>query len=99
MVCDKRVTHLNGSDVGVLGNILVLVQSILGQLSLLLLNRKLNQEEHNRLERHDGDISRALAGDVLVEEGEGGGCLVDADELVSPLQDVLRLLVRRRRLY
>jgi hypothetical protein len=35
---------------------------------------------------------------VLVEECEGGGSLVDADEFVGALQDVLRFLMRWRRL-
>lgn len=34
---------------------------------------------------------------MLVEEGEGGGSLADADELVRALQDILGFLMRRRR--
>lgn len=35
---------------------------------------------------------------MLVEEYEGGGRLLDADELVGALEDILRLLVRWGRL-
>ena len=35
---------------------------------------------------------------MLVKEGEGGRGLVDPDELLGALEDVLRLLMRRRRL-
>lgn len=42
--------YLNSRNVGVLRDVLVLVKCILGELSLLLLNGLLNQEEHNRLQ-------------------------------------------------
>ena len=42
--------YLNSRNVGVLGDVLVLVKSILGELSLLLLDGLLNQKEHNRLQ-------------------------------------------------
>jgi hypothetical protein len=35
---------------------------------------------------------------VLVKEVEGGRSLVDADEFMGALQDILRFLMRRRRL-
>lgn len=91
-------TYLDGADVGVLRNVLVLIESILGELSLLLFNRLLNKELHHWLQRLDGDISRALGGDVLMEDGEGGRSLVDADEFMGAFQDVLGFLMWRRRL-
>lgn len=78
--------------------VLVLVQGILGQLSLLLLDGQLNQQEHNRLERGDGSASGALVGDVLMEQGQGRRGLVDPDQLVGALQDIFGLLMRRGRL-
>lgn len=78
-------THLDGSNICVLRNILILVESILRKLALLLLDGKLNEEEHHGLQRHDGDISGALVGDVLMQQGQGRGGLTDADEFVSPL--------------
>lgn len=78
--------------------ILVLVQGILGQLSLLLFDGELNQQEHNRLEGGDGSASGALVGDVLMEQGQGRRGLVDPDQLVGALQDIFGLLMRRGRL-
>jgi hypothetical protein len=75
-----------------------LIEGILGQFSLLLLDRQLHQKEHHRLQRHDGDISRTLAGDVFVKKIQGRGSLVDADELMSALEHIFGFLVRRRRL-
>lgn len=91
-------TNLDGSNVGILGNILILVEGVLGQLSLLLLDGKFDQKEHDGLQRRDGDISRPLAGDVLVKQSQGCRGLVDPDQLMSPLQDIFGLLMRRRRL-
>ena len=75
-----------------------MVKGVLGKLSLLLFDGKLDEEEHHRLQRHNWDISGALVGDVLMEQSQGGGSLADSDEFVSPLENILRLLVRRRRL-
>jgi hypothetical protein len=36
---------------------------------------------------------------VLVEDGQGGGGLVDADELMGALENILRLRVRWGRLW
>ena len=92
-------TYLDSRDVGVLADVLVLVQGILGELSLLLLDGQLDQEEHDRLQRRNGDIARPLGVDVVVKQGQGRRGLLDPDQLVGPLQDILRLLVRRRRLW
>lgn len=75
-----------------------MVKGVLGKLALLLFDGKLDEEEHHRLQRHNWDISGALVGDVLMEQSQGGGSLADSDEFVSPLENILRLLVRRRRL-
>lgn len=64
-------THLDGRNVGVLRDVLVLVQSILCKLALLLLDGKFDEEEHHGLQGDDGDISGAFAGDVLMEQGQG----------------------------
>ena len=85
--------QLDGGDVGVLGDVLVLVEGVLGKLALLLLDGELDEEEHHGLQGGDGDIAGALRGDVLVEQGQGGGGLVDPDELVGALENILRLLV------
>jgi len=97
-LADSVATNLDGGNVGVLGDVLVLVERILGEFSLLLLYRQLDQENHDRFEGRDGHIAGSLGGDVLVKEGEGGRGLVDPDELLGALEDILRLLMRRRRL-
>jgi hypothetical protein len=81
-----------------LRDILILVEGVLGELSLFLFDREFDQEEHDGLERRDGNISGALAGDVLVEQGQSRRGLADPDELVSALEHILGFLVRWRRL-
>lgn len=92
-------TNLDGCNVGVLRNVLVLVKCILGELSFLLLDGQLHQQDHHRLEGRDWNISRTLVGDVLVEQGQGRGGLVDSDELMGAFEHIFGLLMRRRRLY
>ena len=95
---DELLQHqLDCADVGVLGDILVLVEGVLGQLSLLLFYGLLDQEEHNRLQGHDGDISRSLGGNMFVEEDESSLLLPNAHEFVSALEHILGLLGWRRR--
>lgn len=91
-------SYLDSADIRVLGDILVLIQGILGQLSLLLLDGEFNKEYHNGFERHDRDAAGALRGDMFVKQGQGRRGLVDPDELVGALQDIFGFLVRRRRL-
>ena len=90
--------NLNCGDVGVLRDVLVLVQCFLRKLALLLLDGQLCQQEHHRLQGCNGHISRPLRGDVIMENTEGRRSLVDPDEFLSPLQDIFGLLVGRRRL-
>jgi hypothetical protein len=42
-------THLYCPNVGVLGDVLVLVQGVLGELALLLFDGLLDEQDHNRL--------------------------------------------------
>lgn len=89
--------YLDSGNVGVLADILVLVQGILRQFALLLDDRLLNQQEHDRLQRRDGDISRPFRSDVLVQEDQGSLGLPHAHQLMGALENILRLLMRRRR--
>lgn len=91
-------TYLDRPNVGVLADVLVLIQGILRKLALLLLDGEFDQEEHNGLKGRDGDIARPLGVDMIVKENQGRRGLVDPDQLVGPLQDIFGLLVRRRRL-
>ena len=92
------MTNLYGRHIGVLRDVLVLVERILGELSLLLLDGELDQQDHHRLERGDGNIAGPLRCDVLMQQGQGRGSLVDPDELMSTLQDIFGFLMRRGRL-
>jgi hypothetical protein len=91
------IAYLDCADVGVLADILVLVQGILGQFALLLYDRLFNQQEHHRLQRGDGDISGSLRNDMLVKKGEGSRGLPHAHKFVSALQHILGFLMWRRR--
>lgn len=93
-----RFTNLDGRNVCVLRNILILVEGVLGELSLLLFDGEFDQEEHNGLERRDGNISGAFAGNVLVKQSQSRRGLTDPDELMSALQHIFGFLVRWRRL-
>jgi hypothetical protein len=88
-------TNLYCPDIGVLGDVLVLVEGVLGEFPLLLLDGQLDEQDHNRLERGDGDIAGPLRRDVLVQQGQGRRGLVDPDELVGPLQDIFGFLMGR----
>lgn len=95
----SKRTNLDSRNICVLRDVFVLVEGVLGKLSLLLLDGKLDEEEHHRLQSGDGNISRSLVGDVFVQEVQGGGSLTNADEFMGALENILRLLMRRRRLY
>jgi len=50
-------TNLDSGNVGILRDVLVLVERILGDLAFLLLDRELDQKDHDWFKRCDGDIS------------------------------------------
>jgi hypothetical protein len=78
-------TNFDSADIGVLGNVLVLVKTILGGLALAKVDGQLNKEEHHRLEGGDGAASGSLGGDMFVEDGQGGGSLTDGNQFLGPL--------------
>jgi hypothetical protein len=80
-------THLNSLNAGVLGDVLVLVQAILGGLSLSQAHAKLDKEDHDRLERGDGRVAGPLGGDMVMKKLESTKVLVDGDEFLSTLYD------------
>ena len=79
------MSYLDSSDIGILRNIFVLVQSILRGLSLAQINTELNEKQHHGLERGDRAAARSLGGDMLVKDIKGGGSLAHGDEFLSPL--------------
>jgi hypothetical protein len=78
-------TNLDGADIGVLGNVLVLVKTILGGLALAKINGQFDEQEHHRLQGGDGAAAGTLGGDMFVEDSQGGGGLTDGDKFLSPL--------------
>jgi hypothetical protein len=78
-------THLNSLNIGVLGDVLVLVQSILGGLSLSQAHTKLDEKDHNRLQRSDGGVASTLGDNMVVEKLESTEVLVDGDKFLSTL--------------
>lgn len=80
-----KTTHLDRLNTGVLGDVLVLVETILRGLSLAQANTKLDEKDHDRLQGGDRRVARALGGDMVVEKLEGAEVLVDGDEFLSAL--------------
>lgn len=78
-------TNLDSANVGVLGDVLVLVEAILGGLALAKVDGQFNEQEHHRLQRGDGAVAGPLRGDMFVEDGQGSGGLLDGDKFLSPL--------------
>lgn len=78
-------TNLDSANVGVLGDVLVLVETILGGLALAKVDGQFNEQEHHRLQRGDGAVAGPLRGDMFVEDGQGSGGLLDGNKFLSPL--------------
>lgn len=77
--------YLNGPDVRVLGGVLVLVQTVLRRLSFPEIHGQLDKLYHHRLEGGDRVVAGALGDDMLVQEGQRGLLLADANELLGAL--------------
>jgi hypothetical protein len=78
-------SYLNSSDIGVLSNVLVLVETILRGLALAQINAQFHEEHHHWFEGRDGTTTSPLGGDMFVKDCEGGGSLAHSDEFLSPL--------------
>lgn len=81
----KRRTYFDGSNICVLGGVLILIKSILGQFTLLEVDAKLDELEHHRLQGGDGTVSGSLGRDMFVQNGKGSVRLLDSDELLGSL--------------
>ena len=79
------IAYLDRSHVGVLGDILVLVETILGGFSFTEIDAQLNEQQHDRLERGDRTAARPLGGDMFVKDIQGSGGLAHGDEFLGPL--------------
>ena len=63
-----------------------------------MLDGKFDEEEHHRFQGGDGDISGSLRVDVLMEQDQGRGGLVNPDEFVGALQHIFGFLMGWRSL-
>ena len=58
--------HLDGPNVGILSDVLVLIQSIFGRFAFLQIDRELDEKEHNRLKGGDRTVARPLGCDMFM---------------------------------
>ncbi len=79
------MTYLDGAHVRVLRHVLVLIESIFGQLALAQIDAELDEQEHNGLQGGDGTIAGSLGGDMFVEQRQRRLRLADGDELLCSL--------------
>ena len=86
LILDK-VPYLDGSHVGVLGDVLVLVQAILGSLSFTEFDAEFDKQQHHGLERGDRAAARPLGGDMFVQDIQGSRGLAHGDKFLSPLKN------------
>jgi hypothetical protein len=80
-----------------LGNVFVLIESVFGRFAFPEIHTQFDEEEHDRLEGGDRAVARPFRGDMFVQDGEGGGGLVDGDELLRPSEHILRASMQRWR--
>lgn len=90
-------TNLDSLNTGVLGDVLVLVKTLLRILSFSEIDAKFDEKDHHRFEGGDRSTPGALGGNMLVKQLKSGLGLLNPDQLLGPLEDVLRLCVRGRR--
>ena len=81
----RKEAHLDSLHAGVLGNVLILVEAILGRLPFPQADAELDKEDHDGLERGDGRVTGALRGDMVVQQLEGTEILVDGHEFLGAL--------------
>lgn len=82
--CQEK-SYLDGTDVGVLCNILVLVQTILRGLSFTQIHGQFDKKHHHRFQGRDRTAASPLGGDMFVKDRESGGSLAHGDKFLGPL--------------
>ena len=82
--------YLDGSHVGVLGDVLVLVQAILGRLSFTEFDAEFDKQQHHRLERGDRTAARPLGGNMFVQDIQGSRGLAHGDKFLSSLKKMMK---------
>jgi len=83
------MAYLNRLNAGILGDVLVLVETILGSLALPQAYAKLDEKDHDRLQGGDRGVTGPLRGDMVVEELERTEILVYGHQFLCALQVLL----------
>lgn len=78
-------SYLDGSHIGILGDVFILIKTILGGFSLAQIDTEFNKEDHHRFQRRDRAASCSFRGDMFVKNCERGRSLAHSDEFPSPL--------------
>lgn len=87
---------LDGTDGGVLGDVLVHVKTLLGGAALAKVNAEAEELDEDGLEGRERGGAEALRGEDLGDRREGREGLVDREQLVASLQGGEREQRRRR---
>lgn len=85
LACSGTPAHLNRSNVSVLSNVLVLVETIFGKFAFLQIDRELDEKKHNRLQRGNRTIAGSLGRDMFMEDRQCRWSLANGDELLCSL--------------
>ena len=83
---ERKGAHLDGLHAGVLGNVLILIQAILGRLPFPQADAELDKEDHDGLKRGNGRVAGALGGDMVVQKLESTEVFLDGHEFLGALQ-------------
>lgn len=78
-------SYLDGSHIGVLGNVFILIETVLGSFSFAQIDTEFNKEDHHRFQRRNRAASSSFRGDMFVKNCERGRSLAHSNEFPSPL--------------
>ena len=81
----EKNPYLDSADIGVLSNILVLVETIFGGFSLAQINRELDKQYHHGFQGCDRAATSPLRRNMFVKNRQGSRRLADGDEFPGPL--------------
>src|SRR5271170_3794889 len=90
----STVSHLDRANIGILCDILVLVESILRRLALSQIDRKFDEKEHNWLEGCDRAASGSLRGDMFVQDSKRSLGLAHCNEFLCSLSIAVSMMCR-----
>ena len=88
------MAYLNRLNAGILGDVLVLVETILSSLALPQTYAKFDEKDHDRFQGGDRGVTGPLRGDMVVEELERTEILVYGHQFLCALQVLLATVAR-----